>query len=90
MFMLTASGLAVPSGFAKGGGGGGGLYIEAFPTSPLILSPFNDPLTIPKAAGPDRRSRTSTRWSSPPGPDNQDFGQGRGGRASISCGPGRA
>jgi len=25
------------------------IYIEAFPTSPLILSPFRDPLLIPKA-----------------------------------------
>ena len=35
MFALTASGLGVPRGFA--GGGGGSVYIEAFPTSPLIL-----------------------------------------------------
>ncbi len=28
------------------------LYIEAFPTSPLILNPFTDPLTVPKAAVP--------------------------------------
>jgi FtsP/CotA-like multicopper oxidase with cupredoxin domain len=27
-------------------------YIEAFPTSPLILSPFSDPLLIPKALRP--------------------------------------
>jgi hypothetical protein len=36
MFALTASGLAVPRGFAGGGGGGGSVYLEAFPTSPLI------------------------------------------------------
>ena len=79
MFVLTAGGLAVPRGFAGGGGGGGGgsLYIEAFPTSPLILKPFNDPLTIPTAHGagdpddvgldrracPTRRSRTAWRSS---------------------------
>src|SRR5438067_8825770 len=27
-------------------------YIEVFPTSPLILNPFNDPLPIPQAARP--------------------------------------
>jgi FtsP/CotA-like multicopper oxidase with cupredoxin domain len=49
MFALTASGFAIPKGFA---GGGGSLYLEAFPTSPLILSPFSDPLKIPKALRP--------------------------------------
>jgi FtsP/CotA-like multicopper oxidase with cupredoxin domain len=28
------------------------LYIEAFPVSPLILNPFNDPMLIPKALAP--------------------------------------
>jgi FtsP/CotA-like multicopper oxidase with cupredoxin domain len=51
MFALTASGFAVPRGFA-GGGGGGSLYIEAFPTSPLILNPFSDEITIPQALNP--------------------------------------
>jgi FtsP/CotA-like multicopper oxidase with cupredoxin domain len=51
MFAIGASGLAVPRGFGAGGGGGGGgsVYIEAFPTSPLITKPFNDPLNIPMA-----------------------------------------
>src|SRR3954462_6651258 len=54
VFALTASGFAVPRGFAGGGGGGGGsLYIEAFPTSPLIVDPFRDTpenqLVIPQA-----------------------------------------
>jgi FtsP/CotA-like multicopper oxidase with cupredoxin domain len=52
MFAIGAGGFAVPSGIAGGGGGGGGggsLYIEAFPTSPLILNPFTDPLNVPKA-----------------------------------------
>src|SRR5919112_1781327 len=53
MFALTASGFAVPRGLAGGGGGGGGsLYIEAFPTSPLITSPFKDPLNVPSALRP--------------------------------------
>src|SRR3954447_18206982 len=51
MFALTASGFAVPRGFGAGGGGGS-LYLEAFPTSPLILTPFSDELTIPHALGP--------------------------------------
>jgi FtsP/CotA-like multicopper oxidase with cupredoxin domain len=42
-------------------------YIEAFPTSPLIISPFRDPLTIPKAATPVPQSVFST-WPKPPGP----------------------
>jgi FtsP/CotA-like multicopper oxidase with cupredoxin domain len=49
LFALTASGFAVPRGFSSGGGS---LYLEAFPTSPLILSPFKDPLVIPKALRP--------------------------------------
>src|SRR3954469_9105601 len=72
MFALTASGLAVTRGF---GAGSGNLYLEAFPTSPLILSPFNDPLPIPKALAPIAKSVVDT-WSSPPGPDNQDFVKG--------------
>ena len=44
LFALTASGFAVPKGQ-----GAGGVVIEAFPTSPLILNPFNDPLKIPQA-----------------------------------------
>jgi FtsP/CotA-like multicopper oxidase with cupredoxin domain len=74
VFALTASGLAVPRGFGKGGGGGS-IYIEAFPTSPLILSPFNDPLPIPEPMAPVPKSVVDT-WSSPPGPDNQDFVKG--------------
>jgi FtsP/CotA-like multicopper oxidase with cupredoxin domain len=52
MFALTASGFAVPRGFGAGGGGGS-LYLEAFPTSPLIMEPFKDDesnyLPIPQA-----------------------------------------
>jgi len=40
-------------------------YIEAFPTSPLILTPFVDPLAVPKALRPDPSYAT---WGSPPGP----------------------
>ena len=69
MFALTASGLAVPRGFA--GGGGGNVFLEAFPTSPLITKPFNDPLNIPRAVRPV----DPTRWESYgglPDPDKQD------------------
>src|SRR4051812_11417255 len=55
MFALTASGFAVPRGFGAGGGGGS-LYLEAFPTSPLIVSPFTDELPIPQALRPADRS----------------------------------
>src|SRR5919201_1474164 len=43
------------------------LYIESFPTSPLILNPFTDPLPIPKALAPVPTSVVST-WAKPPGP----------------------
>ena len=43
------------------------LYLEVFPTSPLILSPFSDPLPIPKALTPVPQSEY-TSWAKPPGP----------------------
>src|SRR5438045_5368207 len=70
-FNFTSSRLAVSSGLVKGVGGGS-IYLEAFPTSPLILSPFNDPLTVPKALRPVPKADVDG-WSSPPGVDNQDF-----------------
>ena len=42
-------------------------YLENFPTSPLILHPFQDPLKIPKALRPCPKSEF-TRWAEPPGP----------------------
>ncbi|HET7474923.1 MAG TPA: multicopper oxidase domain-containing protein [Dermatophilaceae bacterium] len=42
-------------------------YIEAFPTSPLILKPFQDPLPIPTALAPQPMSAYSA-WQKPPGP----------------------
>jgi FtsP/CotA-like multicopper oxidase with cupredoxin domain len=74
MMALTAGGLAVPRGFGASGSSGS-TYIEAFPTSPLILSPFTDPLPIPTAAAPVAKSEVDG-WSSPPGPDNQDSVKG--------------
>src|ERR671925_769499 len=61
MFMIGAGGFAIPRGFAGGGGGGGSVYIEAFPTSPLILNPFNDPLNVPSALRP----ADITNWGKP-------------------------
>jgi FtsP/CotA-like multicopper oxidase with cupredoxin domain len=46
----------------------GPTYIEAFPTSPLIVAPFTDPLPIPKALRPIPKSEWQT-WASPPSPD---------------------
>jgi FtsP/CotA-like multicopper oxidase with cupredoxin domain len=40
--------------------------IEAFPTSPLILQPFTDPLPIPQAQAPIPASQVAT-WRNPPG-----------------------
>src|ERR1700750_2101059 len=72
MFALSASGLAIPRGFAGGGGGGGGrLYLEAFPTSPLITRPFYDELPIRQALRPTTPSVVGT-WASPPSQDCQD------------------
>ena len=42
-------------------------YIEKYPTSPLILSPFSDMLPIPKALAPVPKSVVDT-WRNPPGP----------------------
>jgi FtsP/CotA-like multicopper oxidase with cupredoxin domain len=43
------------------------LYREAFPTSPLIVSPFQDVLVVPKALAPVPMSEYSG-WANPPGP----------------------
>jgi FtsP/CotA-like multicopper oxidase with cupredoxin domain len=42
-------------------------YKEAFPTSPLILKPFTDELTIPKALAPEKMIEVA-KWPLPPGP----------------------
>ena len=43
------------------------IYKEVFPTSALILSPFQDELTIPRALRPTAWTDYSS-WQSPPGP----------------------
>jgi FtsP/CotA-like multicopper oxidase with cupredoxin domain len=56
MFALTASGFAVPRGLAGTTSGSNKLYIEAFPTSPLILNPFTDVLLPLKPEAPVAQS----------------------------------
>jgi len=68
MFALTASGFAVPRGFSASGGS---VYLEAFPTSPLITKPFNDELNIPKAMAPVSGSALDS-WKYKPEKDYQD------------------
>lgn len=46
----------------------GGFYTEVFPTSPLILTPFVDPLPIPKALAPVPAAEWNA-WASKPGPE---------------------
>ena len=46
--------------------GDGLFYIENFPTSPLILSPFTDPLPVPKALRPVPKTEYSA-WTNAPG-----------------------
>ena len=65
---FAGSGLGIARVF---GATSGALYIEAFPTSPLILNPFNDLLTIPTALAPV----DPTSWDSSgglPDPSRQD------------------
>ena len=46
---------------------GGGQVIEAFPSSPLILAPFNDPLPIPSPLTP-ATAADMANWATQPGP----------------------
>src|SRR3954470_16805731 len=64
LLALSGSGMAVMRGFAAGGG----LVIEGFPTRPLILKPFADPLPVPAASRPVPES-VWRNWASSPGPD---------------------
>ena len=74
--LLAQKGLLSPDGaFAASSTALGDLlfYIEAFPTSPLILTPFKDQLPIPKALAPtpavgDSFLKGYTEWNDPPGP----------------------
>ncbi|MFN0027964.1 MAG: multicopper oxidase family protein [Acidimicrobiales bacterium] len=48
------------------------LYKEAFPTSPLILRPFQDVLPIPRAMAPVDPSVWKSDWTVPPSPGRQN------------------
>jgi hypothetical protein len=43
------------------------VYLESFPTSPLVLSPFTDELPVPRAVAPVAQS-DYTNWKYAPGP----------------------
>ena len=66
---LAARGLLSPQGVlgAASIAWSDSVYIEAFPTSPLILTPFSDPLPIPKAKRPEADWKS---WAQTPGPGN--------------------
>jgi FtsP/CotA-like multicopper oxidase with cupredoxin domain len=66
---LQMRGLATPDGLfnASSIALADSLYIEAFPTSPLILNPFSDPLLIPPAATPLTPAEVAA-LPLPPGP----------------------
>jgi FtsP/CotA-like multicopper oxidase with cupredoxin domain len=46
----------------------GTVYDEVYPVSPLIMTPFVDPLPIPRALAPVPKATVDT-WSEPPGSD---------------------
>ena len=50
--LLSADGAFAATSIALGDTA---LYIEDFPTSPLILSPFTDPLPVPRPSARSRR-----------------------------------
>src|ERR1700712_2698494 len=64
---LAGRGLLSPGGAVDAGSMmlADNVYTEVFPTSPLILKPFTDPLVIPMALRPDP---TFKDWKQTPGP----------------------
>ena len=68
---LENRGLLSPNGVFEGASiaFADSIYTEAFPTSPLIMSPFSDELRIPTALAPEPSS-SYTGWAQPPGPGN--------------------
>ena len=57
--LLTADGVFAATSAALGDAL---FYIEAFPTSPLILNPFTDPLPIPQALRAGADGRVYSAW----------------------------
>src|SRR4051794_24290801 len=85
MFALSASGLAVPRGFA---GGGGPLYIEAFPTSPADPQPVQRSVADPAGAAAGREVGRG-HVEEPAGPEQPGLGEGRAAvQASAVAGSG--
>src|SRR3954453_21853331 len=64
---LARQGFASPSGLVDAGALelSDSVYTEVFPTSPLVLNPFTDPLINPPVLRP---STDYSTWSTPPGP----------------------
>ena len=62
--LLSADGVFAATGTALGDVL---FYVEKFPTSPLILRPFEDELPVPKALAPVPLSDVRN-WADPPGP----------------------
>jgi FtsP/CotA-like multicopper oxidase with cupredoxin domain len=88
MFALTAGGFAVPRGLAgSGSGNGGALYIEAFPTSPLITTPFADTdknqLKIPMALRPSDPEQWDSHGGQGKVGDASGYGPQRGRQDSL-------
>ena len=59
------------------------LYLESFPTSPLILNPFTDQLPVPKALVPELDCAS---WDLPPGPGDGQQNSMRNQRHQRWCG----
>jgi FtsP/CotA-like multicopper oxidase with cupredoxin domain len=79
--LITAGALIVGAGgvrpgiaLAKGSNNDSGCGladVEEYPTSPLVLEPFEDELPIPKALAPERYEDVA-QWNPLPGPARQD------------------
>jgi FtsP/CotA-like multicopper oxidase with cupredoxin domain len=59
-------------------------YTEVFPTSPLIMSPFTDPLPVPKALAPTAQTVFKS-WTDTPGPGYGQQNSMRNERHQIWC-----
>jgi len=71
MFSLGA--LRMEKAEAKGSDGvSGPVYIEKYPTSPLIMEPFKDPLPVPAPLPPLSSGELYNRWSVMPSKAQQD------------------
>ncbi|GAA1896651.1 multicopper oxidase family protein [Lapillicoccus jejuensis] len=83
--LLSADGTFEAASIAVGDAA---LYVEAFPTSPLILTPFSDALTIPKALRPQAMLDVQS-WAQPPGPGPGQQNSMRNQQHQMWCPPGQ-